>query len=113
MFYVIFQYHRISIRFEIKALQVTREFAFVKVIKWEVKKLSMLISTILIQTISKYFIMVYIIITFFKYVTIKKFCLSRLEKVQSVTGTKRMVLRLKQRKLLHDKNRSLLIGHTI
>lgn len=30
-----FQYHRISIRFEIKALQVTREFDFVKVIKWE------------------------------------------------------------------------------
>ena len=66
-----FQYNRISIKFQIKALQVTREFAFVKVPKWGENKLSMLISTILIKTISKYFIMVYIIITSFKYVTIK------------------------------------------
>lgn len=54
-----------------KLVQVTCEFAFVKVIKWEEKKLSMFISTILIKTISKYFSMVYIIITSFTYVTIK------------------------------------------
>ena len=54
-----------------KLVQVTRELAFVKVIKLEEKKLSMFISTILIKTILKYLIMVYIIITSFTFVTIK------------------------------------------